>query len=168
MSSNNREDARNPSIEVNWDIWNQTWLINKIMRSSEKYGVVSYLTLEPGSMTLVLTILSTTADILGISAFFKSVADYIRNRREKVELPPPKKNQDSAFFEARGHLSIDENVSFPQLISTKRVDSGYEFIFTDEYKRTHHYVIYDDCSYDYSLSLTPWEDYTSDVRRIEE
>jgi len=44
----------------------------------------------------------------------------------------------------------------------------YEFIFTDEYKRTHHYLIYNDCSYEYNLSLKPWKDYISDNRRIEE
>jgi len=157
MDSNS--EIRNPEIVVEWDVWNQTWLFNKIMRSSKKFQVKSVVELQPGSITLVLKVLSTTADILGISSFIKSVADYIRMRREKEDLPPPKKNQDSAYFEARGHLSIEMDVIRPSLVSSRRVDNGYEFIFKDEFNRSHHFIIFDDCSYKYETDLSHWEEY---------
>jgi len=146
----NKGIGKNPEIVVSWDIWDQTWLLNKIMRSSNKYAVNAFVEIQPGSLTLILKVLATAADIIGVSLFFKSVSDYIRYRREKRGLSPPSKNQDSAYFEAIGHLILFEDIQKPKLETARRIDKGYEFIFTDETKRSYKFIILDNCTFEYT------------------
>jgi len=138
-----------PEIIVEWEIWDQTWVLNRAMKYSERYGVNVSVDLQPGSMTLIFDILSPIADIIEVTLFIAALLAYIYRRMEKKDLPPPKINADAAFAEAVRRLEMFEGIKNSKVKSIRRIERGYELIFTDPLGNVYRFEIYNDGSYEY-------------------
>jgi hypothetical protein len=149
---NIEETSINPSITIEWDTWNETWVINRSLIYSERLNVPVSIKLQPGSMTVILDLIGHAADIIEVASFVGLILLYIRKKAESKNLPQPILNSDAAVAEAINKLTFFEkrDISNFKVKSIRKIDNGYEIIFTDSFSNIFRFEIYQNGEYEYS------------------
>jgi hypothetical protein len=149
--SNFDESGMNPTITIEWDIWNETWILNRTLIYSERYNVPVNITLRPGSMTVVLEVIAHAANLIEVGLFIGIIVDYLRRKTETKKLPQPTLNQDATVADAISHLTFFEkrDITNFKVKCIRKIDNGYEVIFSDAFSNIFRFEIYYNGTYEY-------------------
>ena len=88
------QENKRPDIEIRakWDIWNSTWLTNKIFRLADEHKLKVKIEVKPGSIELWF-IIDMVLRVYGLYQLVKEIQKYIERRKQryrekkKEELP---------------------------------------------------------------------------------